>query len=134
MSGQEYGQAPRDWHEQPLPSAGRQSVTRAVRDLLDQRERKGVETYGTTLQTFNGRDAGRDLVEELIDGVQYAMQLRLERGALEVRCTEAETRLTAALRTLAAYERACAEARALCLGFPELQSLASLRAALAEVP
>lgn len=40
------------------------------------RERKqiGIEKYGTALQPFNGRRAGRDLVDELTDAPQYAKQ------------------------------------------------------------
>jgi len=68
--------------EQPLPRAGARSVTAAVRALLDERERKGIATYGRSLETFNGRDCLRDLAEELIDAVQYTEQWRLERAAL----------------------------------------------------
>lgn len=68
--------------EQPQPYAGRQSVTRALMDLLAERERKGIETYGRSLETFNGRDATRDLLEELIDGAQYALQWQMERAEL----------------------------------------------------
>lgn len=68
--------------EQPTPYAGQQSVTRALMDLLAERERKGIETYGRSLETFNGRDAPRDLVEELIDGAQYALQWQMERAEL----------------------------------------------------
>lgn len=45
---------------------------------LDARERIGVERYGTALQPFNGRDALRDLYEELIDGALYARQAMVE--------------------------------------------------------
>lgn len=68
--------------EQPLPSAGGESVTRALMRLLEERERKGIETYGRSLETFNGRISPRDLVEELIDGAQYALQWEMERAEL----------------------------------------------------
>jgi hypothetical protein len=42
------------------------------------REQKGIETYGTTLQPFNGRNAKQDLLEELLDACQYAKQICLE--------------------------------------------------------
>lgn len=42
------------------------------------REQKGLQTYGTTLQPFNGRDAAQDCFEELLDGCQYAKQKYLE--------------------------------------------------------
>lgn len=76
--------------EQPLPTTGHQSVTAALRALLDERERKGIETYGQSLMTFTGRSAERDLVEELIDATQYALQARMERQALEQRLRNAE--------------------------------------------
>lgn len=68
--------------EQPLPGPGQQSVTRAVMALLEERERKGIATYGKSLSTFNGRVSPRDLVEELIDGAQYALQWEVERAEL----------------------------------------------------
>lgn len=52
----------------------------AVRDLLAERKRVGLERYGRPLQAFNGRDATRDLREELADGAVYARQVREERG------------------------------------------------------
>lgn len=68
--------------EQPMPTAGGIDVTPVARAtflrmLLD-REVRGIETYGTTLQTFNGRDAVRDALEELIDAWQYLVQISLE--------------------------------------------------------
>lgn len=68
--------------EQPMPTAGRQDVTPMARqsfvELLDRRERKGIETYGTTLQTHNGRDAFQDAMEEAVDLWQYLIQARAE--------------------------------------------------------
>lgn len=72
--------------DQALPTPGRQNVTpiarAAFREMLDAREQKGIETYGTTLQTFNGRDPYRDALEELTDAIQYVHQARLEHEAL----------------------------------------------------
>lgn len=69
---------------QPLPTVDPRSrpVTTALRELLDARERKGIETYGDTLRTHNGRSSPRDLVEELIDAAQYGLQWELERTDL----------------------------------------------------
>lgn len=71
---------------QPPPVPGVVDVTPVARGLfltmLLDREIKGIEQYGTTLQTHNGRDANRDALEELIDAFQYVVQLRLEREAL----------------------------------------------------
>lgn len=48
--------------------------------MLEQRNQQGIETYGTSLHTQNGRDALQDLVEELADAYMYVTQLRLEHG------------------------------------------------------
>ena len=69
-------------NNQPLPTPGQEDVTPVARELfgimLAERERKGIATYGTTLQTHNGRDVLQDLLEELIDAWQYAVQARME--------------------------------------------------------
>lgn len=50
----------------------------AVIDLLAARKRIGLERYGSLLQARNGRDARRDLLEELADAAVYARQLHEE--------------------------------------------------------
>lgn len=62
----------------------RRPVTPAVRALLDARERKGIETYGESLHTHNGRPGGmpRDAAEEAIDLAQYAIGWGMERADL----------------------------------------------------
>ena len=71
--------------EQPMPTSGGMNVTPVARriffEMLDSRERKGIATYGTTLQTFNGRDAVQDALEEAADLWQYLTQIALERDA-----------------------------------------------------
>lgn len=52
----------------------------AIRALLEERKRIGLERYGSLLQAGNGRDARRDLIEELADAVVYAHQVHVERG------------------------------------------------------
>ena len=42
---------------------------------------KGIEKYGVVLTTFNGRDAGKDAIEELVDLSVYLTQLRMEHQA-----------------------------------------------------
>lgn len=42
------------------------------------RREKGIETYGTPLQPFNGRNAFQDLLDELLDACVYAKQAFLE--------------------------------------------------------
>jgi hypothetical protein len=56
------------------PSAQRVSGDIASRRLV------GIERYGTALEANNGRDAVRDLYEELLDGATYARQV-IEEGA-----------------------------------------------------
>lgn len=51
-----------------------------LRDLLEDREAKGLATYGTVLHTYNGRDALRDCAEELADALAYTVQWALEGG------------------------------------------------------
>lgn len=75
---------------QPNPLTGKTDVTpealTVFMDMLNKREKEGIATYGTTLQTFNGRDALQDLMEELVDAFQYAVQLKLEAEELQVWC------------------------------------------------
>ena len=68
--------------EQPMPVPGRVDVTPVARsrflEMLAQRERKGIATYGTTPQTHNGRNVLLDLAEEIIDAWQYVVQAGIE--------------------------------------------------------
>lgn len=68
--------------DQPMPTAGRQDVPPAVYEAFNatliRQDRKGRQKYGTPLQTHNGRDAGEDAWQELVDLAQYLTQLRLE--------------------------------------------------------
>lgn len=68
--------------DQALPTPGAQSVFAEVRRRLGEREAIGIRRYGTTLETFNDRDAGRDLEDELLDALAYATQARLEHAAV----------------------------------------------------
>ncbi len=82
--------------DQPLPTPGQLNVQDALIDLIKERRALGIERYGRPLQTFNGRNAVRDLLEELLDGATYAMQvemeieqLKAERDALAAQYAEA---------------------------------------------
>lgn len=55
------------------------SIQALVRADLEERERLGVERYGTPLRAHNGRDGLMDLYEELLDAACYARQLIEER-------------------------------------------------------
>ena len=64
---------------QPLPKRGQLDVVPLVLADFRAREQQGIATYGTTLQTFNGRDALQDLYEELMDACLYIKQVIEER-------------------------------------------------------
>jgi hypothetical protein len=49
-----------------------------MRDM-ESRDQVGRKRYGVQLQPHNGRDALRDLYEELLDAVVYARQAIYER-------------------------------------------------------
>ncbi len=72
--------SPHMFQRQPNPVA---NTNPAIQDLVvaDMAARKalGIQRYGTALQAGNGRDALRDLYEELLDGCNYARQMLFER-------------------------------------------------------
>lgn len=49
-----------------------------VTGLLEERHTFGMQKYGSPLMTHNGRDAERDLLEELGDALFYAHQMYME--------------------------------------------------------
>jgi hypothetical protein len=57
-------------------------VTEQVIADLRARTELGIAKYGRPLETFNGRNALRDLYEELLDGAQYVKQRLLEEDDL----------------------------------------------------
>jgi len=66
--------------EQPMPTVNDSvSIQSLVRADLDAREQVGIQRYGTPLQPDNGRDAMRDLYEELLDACCYIKQAIVER-------------------------------------------------------
>ena len=54
-----------------------------VTEQIQRRIDKGMETYGTPLKPFNGRDALQDALEEAIDLVFYLTQAIYERDYKE---------------------------------------------------
>ena len=46
--------------------------------MIQERAAIGEQKYGTRLQPWNGRDAVRDLLEEILDGIQYSYQAFVE--------------------------------------------------------
>ena len=85
--------------EQPAPKPGRQNVTPIAQSaflaLLKQREKQDIATYGTSLQTENGRDAIQDALEECVDLWQYLVQIRLEHAERVARIVTLQDRIAA---------------------------------------
>lgn len=100
---------------QPRPVVGRESVTRqvmarvaaepglsdATREtigrMLVEREVRGIAKYGRSLETWNGRDAAVDTIEEFLDASQYGTQLALEVDDLRRQAAELRPAIEAGL-------------------------------------
>lgn len=65
--------------DQPLPTPGHgESMHDLVAEILQARKEIGIERYNSILQAFNGRDAGQDAIEEVLDLSVYLMQWNVE--------------------------------------------------------
>ena len=64
---------------QPMPTPGEHLVFPEVINDLEGRMKQGVETYGTPLETNNGRDALLDAYHEALDLAVYLKQALMER-------------------------------------------------------
>ena len=79
-------------HEMIIENRGGQQTVLATamadyKKTFDKQIKKGMDKYGVVLSTFNGRDAGQDAVEELVDLSVYIAQLRMEHQAFaEILC------------------------------------------------
>lgn len=62
------------------PYEGESPVAAHIRADIEFRKEQGNLKYGTPLMTHNGRDALRDLYEELLDALLYATQYDMEQG------------------------------------------------------
>ena len=71
--------------DQPLPTGGEENVQDALIAHIEKRKAIGLQRYGQPVMTFNGRNAPQDLLEELLDGATYAMQVLMEMKALKGR-------------------------------------------------
>lgn len=69
-------------YELPEPTGGGEVVSfRLKRDFckwIDDRSNKGIDKYGMLLRTFNGRDAYKDRMMEILDFCQYQEQQIME--------------------------------------------------------
>ena len=68
--------------KQPLPTTSVGDICALVIADMEERRRMGIAKFGTPLQPHNGRDARRDLYQELLDAVFYERQ-DLEERRLE---------------------------------------------------
>jgi hypothetical protein len=68
----------------PVPQMNVDSIQSLVRKDLEERERVGVQRYGTPLQAGNGRDALRDAYEEALDLACYLKQAIVERASRDI--------------------------------------------------
>jgi hypothetical protein len=67
--------------DQPAPTTNeRPSIQSLVRQDLEERERVGIQRYGTPLQAHNGRDALVDAYQEALDLACYVRQAIEERS------------------------------------------------------
>ena len=64
---------------EPMPRPGHANIFDLAREVLEQRAKQGMETYGRPLETFNGRNPARDALEEAADQFVYLVQLCEER-------------------------------------------------------
>lgn len=80
--------------DQPLPVPNdAPDVQSALIAEIEARRNLGIQRYGTALQPFNGRDSLRDLLDELLDGATYALQVKIERDHLLARIAELEAEI-----------------------------------------
>lgn len=63
----------------PVPNDHPDIQSQVIADIEARRE-LGIQRYGSALKPHNGRDALRDLYEELIDAACYAKQAMVERA------------------------------------------------------
>lgn len=94
--------------DQALPGEGTGDVllelAQALPARLRERREIGIRRYGKPLQRHNGRDAGRDATEELLDALAYVEQLRGEHADLKVRLAAAEAAKAHAYTRIIALE------------------------------
>lgn len=65
------------------PQQNNHSRTESIRlaiHFIEEQEKKGIEKYGRSLETWNGRDPLLDAMTEDVDRWQYQVQARIERA------------------------------------------------------
>lgn len=71
-----------------LPTGDGECVQDRIIAAMQESKRVGLERYGTTLRTFNGRRGIQDIVEEARDLFVYLTQLQMESEANQERLRE----------------------------------------------
>ena len=89
---------------QPQPYKGKELVAPWADTWKEQiraeAKKRGLASYGTELETFNGRDALQDAMEEMHDAWMYVSQARRELMFKDARIAELEAALKEAEETL----------------------------------
>jgi hypothetical protein len=87
----------RDLGDEPLPKPGQVDVIPKAQEwflhVSHLQEQKGRQKYGTTLQTFNGRDATVDAMQDLVDVAHYLTQEQIEKHELAYQLSAALGRI-----------------------------------------
>ena len=63
---------------QPMPKPGQEVVMDYLLEDLEDRKKQGIQTYGTPLQTWNGRKCIQDAYEEALDLGVYLKQVEMQ--------------------------------------------------------
>jgi len=77
---------------QPQPQPVRPIADALMAEIAAEQDAKGLAKYGVPLSSHNGRDARRDLLQELYDAIGYGTQLGEELAYWRDRCAEIEAR------------------------------------------
>jgi len=56
-------------------------LTSKIEALIDQREQYGIDKYGQSLKTFDGRDNLKDVTDEVLDAMVYLTKAFMEKDA-----------------------------------------------------
>ncbi|MGW9067852.1 hypothetical protein ACWGQT_00170 [Streptomyces yangpuensis] len=67
--------------DQPLPHEGGEPVQERLIGMIKERRTLGIQRYGRPLETFNGRNAVQDALDEALDLATYLTQVRMEQEA-----------------------------------------------------
>jgi len=96
--------------DEPMPKPGKEDVIPVARALFlevqEMQIAKGLATYGTTLQTHNGRNPFMDAITEQVDNLHYTVQAMMEYDDLLAETERLRAALTITEAKVAAAARA----------------------------